>query len=379
MNAIPYIFFVIICFMTHYYSNSAVLLKRANDVFIFVILILFFGFRGYVFTDYLVYKPWFENILSDVTIIVGHNTWPWFEKGFVLYSSIIKYFTEDYLIYQLIDGIVDVLLLSACLKYFEARRPINIMIFLAMSGMVMFFDTLRNSKAILIFFYSLRYINDRKPLRYYLCCLLAFYFHSSGIIYFLCYPILRRKINRNWYIIFCILSFFMGLFSSLFLKLLLLPLRYVLPLHFAELIQTYVLKASDYSTSRFISFGVIEKFLSLILVIVNFEKLQKDKQTYLLIKVFLLYFCSYFILSGLKEISNRISMLFICSYWVLIPRIISVQKKNNQGIYAICILFYCVLKMGLYSKPLQAYENWLFGSISSFEQRKQIIEQTYHE
>ena len=67
----------------------------------------------------------------------------------------------------------------------------------------------------------------------------------------------------------CILSFFMGLFSSLFLKLLLLPLRYVLPLHFAELIQTYVLKASDYSTSRFISFGVIEKFLSLILVIVN--------------------------------------------------------------------------------------------------------------
>ena len=54
-------------------------------------------------------------------------------------------------------------------------------------------NVIRQQIAALIFLCSIQFIDEKKPLKYYLCLVLAFLFHRSAVILVIFYPILRYK------------------------------------------------------------------------------------------------------------------------------------------------------------------------------------------
>lgn len=377
MIAFPYISLVIIFFIRYYTSNCTPLYRKSEKLFIYFILFVFFGFRGYIFTDCFEYATFFEGVPNIKEIINSHYLkYAFWEPGYVCYCGILKLFIHKFYYFQIIDTTLDLILLYKSLEYFESNRSLNIIVFLAMSGMIAFIDLFRNIKAILLFFYALRYVDEKKLIRFYLLCFLAFLFHKSSVFYFACYPLLRQPLTKRKYLVICIISIIIALFSKTFILVLNSRIWGYFPPKIQDSISFYVLSNNPYTVGRFITFGVIEKLLTCGLIYFNFDKLFISKKYKLLIKVFCIYFSSYFICFGFNEISNRISMLFIFSYWCLIPEIIKKQTKKNQYFYTICLLAYCVLKVGLYKHPVQKYENWLFNA-STFSERLEIKNQYY--
>lgn len=58
-------------------------------------------------------------------------------------------------------------------------------------------NIIRQQIAALIFLCSIQFIDERKPLKYYLCVALAFLFHRSAVLMVVMYPILRFK--DDWF------------------------------------------------------------------------------------------------------------------------------------------------------------------------------------
>lgn len=370
MIALPYITIVIFLFFQEYAGNVRQLGKRPVKYCNYFILIVFFCFRGYVFTDVLSYQPYFYRV-ATLNEIIGtrYLQHQWWEPGFVVYMSFFKTICGNYFFYQFFDSLIDLVILYKCLEYFEINNSFSIMVFLVMNGMIMFFDLQRNIKSILIFCYSLRYVQNEDCKKYYLFNLLSYFFHHSSIVYFICYPMLKMKITKRKFVYISFTSVCLAAISSKILSLLVSLLSGLSLGRVAEMANAYI---TSTALSGFLSLGVLEKFLMMSLIILNFDKLFSNRKNSLTLNCFALYIIFYFSFFGIRVLSERLSILFVFSYWILVPKIIEVQKKEYKLIFSFFVLTYCILKMSLYSQPQDWYENWLFGEVSSLEERRRI-------
>lgn len=377
MTSITYITFILYLVFLHLFSARNTLQKKVSVLYTYFFLIVVVCFRGYVFTDVFNYKPFFDMLPTITTIrSVDIVNLLWWEPGFFVYCLLIKSFSSNYFVYQFIDSIIDILLLYKCLKYYRCNDSFSIMVFLSLSGLLLFFDMQRNIKAILLFWYALRYIDTEKKNFFAYCfyILLGITFHYSAVIYLFITPLLFLRLNRQK-----LLFLFFGvlLFSVFSRAILLLAIPVITPLltgRFLNMINDYVYTKNSYSVSRFFSFGMLEKIITFILVYKNFPSLYRKNK--IIVNVFVLYFASYFLLNGFLEVSNRVSGLFVFNYSILwYQSFVCVKNKANK----LCVLFvfftYCILKMSLYSHPMQRYENILFN-YSTFEERKEILKKT---
>ncbi|MBC6720510.1 EpsG family protein [Treponema sp. Marseille-Q4130] len=370
MIALPYITLVLVFFLRHYASNSALVYQKSEKLFIYFILWIFFAFRGYIFTDCFNYAFFFDHVPNIWEIINSdYLKYTWWEPGYVYYCGFLKLFTNDFLTFQIIDATIDLFLLHKALEYFDSERALNIVIFLAMSGMIAFIDLFRNIKAILLFFNALRYINEKKVIKYYFLCLIAISFHKSAVIYLICYPFFCINMSRKSFLYTGILSVLVAFISRPLFFIVNTLFGSILPPIIQKAITSYMLEQNNFSAARMLTFGVLEKIITFSLVYINFEKFTKEKIGIIAMKLFLIYFSLYFLFFGFNEVSNRVSLIFVFCYWIIIPLLIRKQTKKNQLIYSICILSYCLLKISLYHQPVQRYENWLFGA-SSYKERQ---------
>lgn len=374
MIALPYITLVLILFLRHYASNAILVYKSSEKFFIYFILSVFFCFRGYIFTDVFNYLPFFDHCPNIIEIIKSNYLQnAWWEPGFVLYCGFFKLFTDNWIVFQVFDSIINLMLLYKGLEFFKSNRALNIAVFLAMMGLISFIDTIRNIKAILIFFISLRYMTSKKALKYYLCCFAAVSFHRSAVFYFFAYPFLNAKINKKIFLLYGLLSCFFAVISRPLVLFCIEIVDSYLPKGFQNLISIYIESQNSMSLARVVTLGTLEKIIVFILVYIKFDNLKKNQNDLIMVKAFLLYFSTYFLFFGFGEISKRISTLFIFSCWCLIPRIIKEEQKRYQYLYIYCVLVYCLLRIALYNQPVQEYENFLFNA-SSFEERKRLME-----
>jgi hypothetical protein len=379
MIALPYILFVLILFGLYIYGNYKPLFEKESIIATCFFFIVFFGFRGYIFNDVFNYKSFFDTVPNIITVIKTHYTLSaWWEPGFVYYCSLFKTFTHSFFIFQIFDTMIDFILLYKSLQWFDSNDCLSYMIFFAMSGLVMFIETFRNVKSILLFFISLRYICNHNFLKYLCCCFLALSFHISSIIFFPLYFILSKNYSRLILIVLFLFSIIFFFFSSRIFYFLFSLFSDYMPDRLSNMVNSYIFTKGDYSIQRGLSLGLIEKVLTYFLIFILYEDLYKGKMI-LIINCFLLYFSFYFIFSGFIEISYRLSLLFVFSYWVLWPRVItSLHTKRMQILFLICFLFYAILKMSQYSQPIQEYDNIIFGGAKNYLQRNNTLRHFYN-
>lgn len=376
--AIPYILYILFLgFLAILYHQRSDDEKFCRNIVTYCALsfIFFFGFRGFINTDWMVYYLEFEKASWDSFALyeLGKSR----EPGFLLFVMLNKSIVPSYHFFIFTQTLLHTYLLFRFFRKYSDNVALSLLISLVFEGFTINANLIRNSTCIYIFLNAIPYIYERKPLQYYALCLLAISFHFSGFAYLPLYFFLHRKLNRWVYLsIFtvCILIFILHI--PIFLKL----------IQASGIGGDFVeMKVEGYTSlygSRGIGLGFFERLITGILVFCYYRKIREMRpENTIFINSLVLYYISVYFFSEFAEISKRIFTLFIFSYWILWCDIIRCfYYERNRYLFCTFVGLYCLIKTATnLNAPIHEYDNLLLGGIKSFQERKYIFEKTFKE
>lgn len=368
--------------------KSSYKIKKALEIYVLILAIFFIGTRGYVAHDWIHYKPSFEKIESIISILNGDKFY--FERisydfGYKIYMSSIKIFTTNYHLFIFISSLIDIYILRLTFKRYLKYSVLGFVFFLGYEGLKIEFDLLRNSKAIFLFIYSIKFIEEKKIKKFCLLNLLGIAFHHSAVFYFPLYFILKKKYKKKYCLIIFILLNIMYLMKIEILKPLMFFLSKILPLS-----ERLSAKLYFYSTigiySRNMNFGFgynyLSKIILFLIVIFYFEKIisQRKNNIYFLNSFFIYSFLD-FLLWEFAVIHVRILTNFIYAYWFIFPILISIKMKEKSKILISVLLvlpLFNLMRTHIYHprknvREALKYENILLNSLEYKIKIKEMI------
>lgn len=363
-------------------KKTTLLFDNARCFVAFFLLFVFVGLRGYLYTDFSAYARFYEEIpsLLDGGDAVGRyleNTF--WEKGYVLFSILLKTISGNYFFYQGVFFLVDIAILLAIFKrYVPDQVALCFVFFFAFGGLSLEINFMRSAKAMMLFLISLKYVQQRRILPYFLLNILAIFFHTSALIYLPLYFVLNRRFSFSFYV----LLFVVG--NVLYL----LRIKWVAPVVelFAGLsgyARLFVLAGSYLNADKWnagygISIGYLERVFTYILVLCFFKKLcKKSEANVIFINMLLLYVCAHLYLSEMRIFVDRIPLMFSGSYWFIYPQIYSLLKKDFKWLFVALFLLYGVAKFIYGSNNIMhLYDNALWLQYS-YEERRSFVN-AYH-
>lgn len=374
--SLPYVFLILVfgglaVYFLQVESDSS---KRVIRISCALILLFFFGFRGYAFDDWISYYPAFQKCSYEfITLNVFAYSIQWqFEPGFTFLMCLCKSLTDNYHFFVFICSAINITLLLRFINKRVDNTPLAIILFLCFGGFIMSINLMRNSLAIFIFINAIEYLEQRKPTQYFLLCLLALSFHVSAICYFPLYFFFHKKLNKWIYLALFIVGNMIFLFHVPLFSLL---ASFILGGGSEGKIQMMIEGYTErYDEMATISIGYLERLLTGILVFCYYDKLVTiRKENIIFINMYICYIMLLLLLSQFNIISQRMSNLFIFSYWILwIDLIKAFSIENNRKLFIAFISIYCVLKtIGSTNFITAEYDNILFGA-KSYEERLYI-------
>jgi hypothetical protein len=353
-------------------------------------LLYFVGLRGFIFTDWIVYYSLFDKLPTIWEGGLGAVLDPEFTKefmsdtevgkagmeiGFVYFTVFLKSIFPDYFVWVFVNTVIDIWLLSVFLKRHTNYYIFGLMLFFVFGGLLTEVNLMRNVKAILLFLVSIRYIIERRFLLFVLLNLIGFSLHSSAIVFFPFYFILHKK----WPTWLLWAVFIIG--NALFVA----HVRYLEPIltTFAGLVggrlevQVKLYFAIDvYSKPVAIGYEFFEQNLTMLLLLLTKNKvIEQNKNNNVFVNAYVVNFVIYFFFSEIYIAIQRLTLLFVFSFWILLPEIYgTIQKTLVKWIFLTVIVGYCILKLAVtHCNIFSRYDNVLFG-IESYEQRNTIVQ-----
>ncbi len=367
--ALPYICFVVSFFlfqcMPKAIGKSEVFYMQRT--WVLLSLLVFLGCRGLIVTDWVSYYPFYAEAptLLDADVFSFISRYPW-EKGFLTLSCFIKIFAADYFAYQFILFAVDLCIIDAIIREYVKTDyyVIAYIAFFVFQGFVMEVNLLRNSQAILLFLLSLKYVRTKKILKFLMLNSLGTLFHTSSIFYIPLYFILRHTFSKR----FLLLTFLLGN-AILFVHISWVAgiLLKILPLlgqsRLASMIKAYKVLTGNAATYS-MGFGFLER-TGMYLLVVHYQRkmLRNDEKVQPFINLFYLFCFVYLFLSEFSIFVERISMLFVAGYWIVVPALYACMKRTWKKCFLLVFILYCILKMLVQcDEPYYRYTNALFQS-----------------
>lgn len=376
--AIPYLVLIIILgFMAIliYQRHEDEVLCRKLTTWGIVIYFVFFAFRGFINTDWLTYYNEFDKCSWD--LLFNYELGKSREPGFLIFMLLCKSIFPSYHFLVFASTILNTILLVTFFRRYTDNVLLSLVIFLVFEGFMINANLMRNSTSIFIFLNALKYIESRKPLPYFSLCLLALSFHFSAIVYFPFYFFLHRSLNKWIYLgIFCVCVAIFVLHIPIFMGL--LKLTGIGGVFIENKVEVY----SEISSARGFGMGFIERMVTGILVFCYYEKIRDIRpENKMFINSLIAFYLALFMFSEFAEISKRIYILFIYSYWIIWNDIIKCfYYERNRYLFCTFIGIYCLLKTATtLNEPIHEYDNLLMGKIKSYQERKYIFEKTFEE
>ncbi len=351
--------------------------------------LVFVGLRGFIYSDWISYYNLFEKIptfwegglssfsKSDFSeqfatdVNVGKSG---MEIGFLYFTYFFKSIFPNYFVWVFINAAIDLFLLDIFFRRYSKYYVFGFIIFFAFGGMMIECNLMRNVKAILLFLISLKYLEERRILPYMLINLVGILFHSSAFLFIPMYFILN-KVWPKWlmWAIFIIGNALFLLHIS-YLEPLMLKMADIVGGRFAVQVKLYF--AIDlYNQSYGISLGYIERVVTFLAIILFQNKLiEQRRSNCMFINAYVLYFFCFFYFSEIMIAVERLTLIFIFSYWILYPELLFLVKKiTHKIIVLVAMITYCALKLvTMNSNILCRYDNLIFG-IVSYEERADIF------
>ena len=334
---------------------------------------LFFAFRGFIMSDWIVYYPYFVHCSwSDIyTYTIGSVVA--FEPGYTILNLVCRSVFDDYFFFQFVVCLIDTVLLLRFLRQRVDNIPLALTLFVVFSGLSIICNLMRNFIAILLFLNALPYLEERRPLPYFLMCLLAATFHMTALVYMPLYFILHRSFSK-W--------IYLGVFIAcnvVFLGKISLVMALVsysgLDEQMSEKVRVYT---ELFSNASVLSIGYLERLATGLLVFCYYDRLREiNPRNSVIINALLLYFMAFFLLSEFETLSQRSGYLFVFSYWVIwIDLMKCFAITNNRKLFVSFVMFYCLLKTwSMTQLPDMQYDNVLTG-MKSYQERLVIHNKT---
>ena len=296
-----------------------------------------------------------------------------FEKGYSLYTVILKTIFPNYLFLQFISAFLDYIVLHYFFKeYVPKYYGLAWAIYLIFQGYVFEIIIIRNTKSIMLFLLSIKYIGNKKPLKYFALNILGFLFHSSAILYFPIYFLCQIKRKPKVELIIFLIGNIFYLLQIKWITEILLNLP-ILPGRLQSMLNIY-LSSEKFSSAYGLTIGYLGRTASFIILYhYSFEFIKEDKNKLIFWYLFLVYIYVYLYFSEMMIILERVPNLFVCSYWVLYPYFYGKINKEKKYIFILCLLFYGSLKMiSLFNVKSSYFETFLF-SYNDIATRKQYF------
>jgi hypothetical protein len=352
--------------------------KKAVILVVPVAFILFFGCRGFIGWDWTVYYPFYKELPSLFHLDFSNQV---FDIGFIIYAALLKTITANFHVFIFINVLIDVLLLHLFFQRYlpEKFYALGFALFLVFFGFVMETDLMRNAKSLLLFLLSLKYIENRKFLLFLLFNLIGLWFHWSAIVFFPLYFFLHKQVTIRSIVIIMLIGLFIYIFRFEYIKPILIFAGSFLSENAANKINSYVLSPL-FGTNYAFSMGFFERIFMAILILLFYNRLiEKNKSNILFINSFFLFLIVHLFFSEVNIAIVRLGNLFVFSYWIIWPMLISCFKNNiMKWVFISAVSCIILLKMHIISgNILYQYDNVLTGKIKTYEERRVIFDK-YH-
>lgn len=331
-----YIFTIIILFvfalLEAYYklnSNS----RRLLFFIAYSILVLQVGLRWETGTDwnqYLTHFKLFNGLSTKYPYLIL------FEYGYSLFVMIVKLFTSQYSVFLLLHAVIYYFIIFKSFQRYTPYLFLSLMLFYTLSMGMM--GSNRQLIALAICLYSLRYIVENKPVKFFILIFVAINFHMTSIL-FIVYYFINREIKPHLLIIILTIAIISGTFQ--------LPM--VLFLFFGNLIGgiaaqkalIYANDAKDVLLEYKLSvIGLLKRVIFLSVFYFNRKKISEELPYYnLMLNGYIIGIAIYFMFaSSLLIMVSRGSIFFNIMEPLLIASQLVLFKKNRNKFIIIGVL-----------------------------------------
>lgn len=270
------------------------------------------------------YKPMFDHIAQESKSIYTNQLIKYSEAGFTLLNRAISIFTNDAQWLFVVCAFISLVIVYICIRDYSTNIPLSVFMLVLGSYYLGSYSLVRQSMAIAIFLYSLRYVKEKKIIKYGICMLLAVMIHSASLIYIPFYFIGTRRFTKKQYVA-------ISLGSIVGLNL------------FAELISTIV--ALTRFSNRINVDSEYNYLLSLVVLIVFFVGVyglneKNGDENYRLFLNILFVSASLIGVSSFLDTSDRIIFAYYYTNFITIPHFISNGKFGRIKLIIIGGVFF---------------------------------------
>lgn len=354
-------------------------LKRDIYIFLIGILVIFFGTRGYIGYDWYNYKSNFEQSQNVLELIKNGFVVGGFEKGYQFYCGTVRLFTANYINFNLVNTIIDFTLIYFILKKYSKYPILSLFIFFGVYGIALEIDMIRNLKSILLFILSIEYIENRRISPFIALNILGFLFHTSSLLYFPMYFLLKIKWNR----VFIFMIFILGnLYYFSNIRLIINGVDKVkdkIPGGIGDKIAGYIsIVPKDFPLG--FSLFYLERIILFLIVFLIGKRLTEKRYGNIFANSLFLSVFIFLYGAELSVITLRIGILFIYSYWFIIPMFFDIKSAPaiKLGVFILAALI-SIFRLDNQinfegNKEVYSYETVLLKHQSA-EERMKIVEE----
>lgn len=220
------IVYFITLFITMFLSIIGTRLNKKNNnkptklfvFFIILVLVLISGFRDltYIGGDEAVYRIEFKAISYNPDMVNN------LDKEFVFYYIIyiLTLISSNSQILIFICALITNILIVLTLYKYSKHFTFSLFLYISLGMYFTSFNIMRQYLALSICFWAIRYIFDKKTIKYCICILIASLIHSSAIILIPIYFICRLLQFKNKYWLFLMITIIIAIFFDKFMGML---------------------------------------------------------------------------------------------------------------------------------------------------------------
>jgi len=344
--------------------------KSIKDIRACVIIsyLIFIGLRKFIGWDWTTYYPFFAGVKS----IAKQGYSIYFEIGFIAYTVFIKTIFNNYFFWVFTSTLIDIILLDYILREYSKYYVLGFIFYYIFLNTV-FLDIMRNSKTILLFMASLRFIKERKMLPYMFINGMGILFHASAALYLPLYFILNKEFPLSILLTIFIVGNIIFLSQINYVEPIAAVIANIIGGRFPDFVKAYFSRQVNIHSG--ISLGYIERTMTYILIMIFYAKLIKaNKMNILFINIYTIYFICFTFFASAYIVSGRMSLLFKPAYFVIYPAIFACIKTkiNKYSFLLVLFLYSSVAVTSSYRSLLHKYDNILFLSDKTFEEVRQV-------
>lgn len=345
MNFVPYVIVFFLIYISSFYVSDYNTIRKNKDnyvgyLFLLSSLVLFFGCRGFIYTDWINYAKEYNQFPNSFSRFISNFSSIEYEPGFAFFLFLCKLF-RNYFFLQFFSFLIDlVILLKALQKLRSSNIALFFLFFITFKGIEIEFNLLRNSKSIMLFVYSLYYvIKERNFKTYFFINLIGALFHVSALLYIPLYFFIKHKFHYRFYLSVFVLGLSVFALRIPICKRLIEFICSFFPNGRAISHLIYYLDSETFSAPVLFSTIYIERIGTFFLMLVLYRKLVRTEENIYFINILTLYYIVCLFCWDFYVIVQRVTVLFICSSWFIFPEMIKLFKDKRVRCLIVFICF----------------------------------------